>query len=299
MEVIATHDLCKVYGERTEALRGVNISCESGRLYCLVGPNGAGKTTLLRILTTQLLPTRGDAYVMGFDVVQEAEEIRRRIAVVPQDVRPASSMTVWQHVYWYLVSRGYALTQAKRDAEAALKLLDLWDVRDRYAGTLSGGQRKRIIVAMTLGTDAQVLFLDEPTAGLDPMVRRDVWGSLREKVRRGQSIFLTTHYMEEAEMLADSILMLNKGEIVASGPLSELKTVLKHTVKVVLEGIKGVGEFEGYGEVSTIGDRVVVYPDGDRRLKQLVAEATARDLTLTIQPVDLEDVFINRVGEKT
>ncbi len=165
MSAIVTEKLVKVYADATEALMNVDIRCDEGQLCCIAGLNGAGKATLLRILSTQLLPTRGIAYVLGFNVVNEAERIRNRIAVVPQDASPAGHMSAWQHVYLYLASRGIALAQAKRSAKNALELLDLWDVKDKPAAMLSGGQRKRIIVAMALATDADVIFLDEPTAG--------------------------------------------------------------------------------------------------------------------------------------
>lgn len=298
MNTISSEKLGKVYNDGTQAIQDVNISCDSGHLYSVLGPNGAGKTTLLRILSTQLLPTYGKAKVLGFDVVKEAGKIRSQIAVVPQDAGSVSHMSAWQHVYWYLVSRGYTFSKAKKSAKKALELLDLWHIKDKPSIALSGGQRKRIIVAMALATDAEVLFLDEPTAGLDPLVRRNVWSGLREEVRNGRTILLTTHNMEEAEMLADHVFMVNKGKIVASANPSKLKTLLTHKFKVLLEGTKGVNEYRGYGEVLTIGDRVVVYLDDEERLRELILDVSRRDLTLSVRPIDLEDVFIKLVGER-
>jgi ABC-2 type transport system ATP-binding protein len=299
-EIISTYNLTKVYPNGTRALQNINIRCKGGQLYCLVGENGAGKTTLLRILTTQLLLTDGECYVMGFDVMKEADKVRKHIAIVPQDASPVSSMSVWQHVYWYLVSRGQSFAQAKIDAKNALKLLNLWDLKDKYPGMLSGGQKKRIIVAMALATNADVLFLDEPTAGLDPIAKKDVWGSLRERVANGHTIFLTTHDMEEAEMLSDNLIMINKGKIVASGTLSELRMLLEHRFKVILRGVKGIEgtKFERYGEILTIGDRLVIYPINEEKLKQLVADASARGFMVEVRPTSLEDVFTKLLGEK-
>lgn len=298
MEVIVTSNLGKVYGNGVEALRDVNIHCKDARLYCLMGPNGAGKTTLLRILTTQLIPTCGNAYIMGFDVVREADRVRRHIAIVPQDVGAIGFLSVWQHVYLYLLSRGNSPAQARRSTERSLKLLGLYDVRNRYPLELSGGQRQRIIVAMVLATDAEVIFLDEPTVGLDPIVRKEVWSNLREIVKSGRTVFLTTHYMEEAEMLADYLFIINKGEIKASGSPSELKSLLKCKFKVVLKDVKDVNEFGGYGEILTIGDRVIIYPNDEQKLKELVADASIRGISLSVQPTDMDDVFMKVVGKE-
>lgn len=300
LDVITTHNLSKVYRGGTKALQQVDIRCKESQVYCVLGPNGAGKTTLLRILATQLLPTNGEAHLLDFDVIKEAKEIRKRIAVVPQDANPAAHMSPWQHVFWYLISRGYSFTEARRQAGNALKLLGLWDVKDKYAATLSGGQRKRIIVAMAFSTDAEVLFLDEPTAGLDPLARRQVWSEIRGKVKEGRTVFLTTHLMEEAEMLADSLLIINKGKIIASGTPSELKALLKYKFKVILKlkGEKEADKFTEYGEVSVIGDYSIVYPHTEEKLKQLVADVPKQKFSLTVQPIDIEDVFVKLVGEK-
>ena len=298
MEILSTNNLSKIYSDGTQALKDINISCKEGQLHCLVGPNGAGKTTLLRILSTQLLPTHGNAYIMGFDILREAEKVRKRIAVVPQDAGPDVTMTPWQHVYWYLISRGESLVQAKKAAESTLKLLGLWEIRDRYAIALSGGQRKRILVAMALATDADILFLDEPTAGLDPLARRSVWSALRERVKNGQTVFLTTHNMEEAEALADDLYMINKGEIVVSGTTSEFKSCLSYKFKVTLKLTTDADEFKKYGDLLIVGDRITVYPRSDKELQRLIATCTTRGMRLEIRSVDLEDVFIKLIGEK-
>lgn len=297
MNIIITENLGKVYGDGTQALKDVNICCESGKLYCALGPNGAGKTTLVRILSTQLLPTSGSAYILGFDVVKEANRLRNRIVIVPQDVRPNASMTAWQHVYWYLLSRGYSRLDAKNNARAALKLLELWDIKDKHSIMLSGGQMRRITVAMALATNADVMFLDEPTAGLDPIGRRHVWNALREMVRDGRTILLTTHHMDEAEMLADHVIMLNKGRIVISATPSYLKSLVKHRFKVIIEGEKS-DVYEHFGETARVGDRTIVYLSDEERLEELVTDVANENLSVSIRPIDLEDVFFKLMGEK-
>jgi ABC-2 type transport system ATP-binding protein len=148
-------DLRKVYHSRetVEALKGVNVEMDKGELFTLLGPNGAGKTTFLRIISTQLLPSGGDATVLGHSVVTEAEEVRKHIAVVPQDVATYNNFTPWEYAYYFARLRGIASSEARQRAEGALRTVDLWDLRDRMCQTLSGGERRRAIIAPVLSSD--------------------------------------------------------------------------------------------------------------------------------------------------
>jgi ABC-2 type transport system ATP-binding protein len=168
--------LRKVYDgkEAVEALKGVDVEIGEGELFTLLGPNGAGKTTFLRIISTQLLPSSGDAFVLGHSVVNEAEEVRKHVAVVPQDVATYNNFTPWEYAYYFARLRGIASASAKPKAEEALKAVDLWDLRNRMCQTLSGGEKRRAIIASVLSSDADVLMLDEPTSGLDAVARRRV-----------------------------------------------------------------------------------------------------------------------------
>ena len=138
----------------------------------MLGPNGAGKTTLLRIISTQLLPTNGEAYVLGFNVVDRAESVREHIAVVPQDVATYGNFTPWEYCYYFSLLRGMTKQKAKETSEKALKAVELWELKNRTCATLSGGEKKRAIIAAALASDAEVLMLDEPTSGLDAVARR-------------------------------------------------------------------------------------------------------------------------------
>ncbi len=298
MEVAAVKSsgLRKVYGgkEAVEALKGVDVEIGEGELFTLLGPNGAGKTTFLRIISTQLLPSSGDAFVLGHSVVNEAEEVRKHVAVVPQDVATYNNFTPWEYAYYFARLRGIASASAKPKAEEALKAVDLWDLRNRMCQTLSGGEKKRAIIASVLSSDADVLMLDEPTSGLDAVARRRVWSALRDLVRAGKTILLTTHMMEEAEMVSDRLAIMNKGSVVACGRPDEIKSLVKERFRVVING--NVKQLSSYGEVAKLGDRSIVYLQSQDEVIDLLKHALELNLRAEASPVTLEDVFVKLVG---
>src|SRR5262245_46132821 len=207
MHAIATKEIAKAYkNSKVYALRNINVCVESGKIFTLLGRNGAGKTTFVRICATQLLPTSGSAEVLGHDVILEPGKIRNKISVVPQEGRPLRALTPWDHVYNWLRLRGMDKDESRIRSEQALYDFDLFKVKDTPAMNLSGGMKQKILVAMAMATDAEMLFLDEPTIGLDPVSRRQVWKSIKQKRDAGKTIILTTHYMDEAESLADELL---------------------------------------------------------------------------------------------
>ena len=291
--------LRKVYqskhsGESVEALKGVSIDIEKGELFTLLGPNGAGKTTFLRIISTQLLPSGGDAQILGYSVVNEPEEVRKHIAVVPQDVATYNNFTPWEYGYYFARLRGMNSVEAKKKAEEALKAVDLWDLRNRICQTLSGGEKRRAIIASVLSSDADVLMLDEPTSGLDAVARRGVWSALRELIGKGKTILLTTHMMEEAEMISDRLAIVNRGSVVACGRLDEIKALVKERFRVVING-----EFKGlssYGETAKLGDRNIVYLKTQDEAIDLLKDSLKMNLRAEASPVTLEDVFVKLVG---
>ncbi|WP_069806511.1 ABC transporter ATP-binding protein [Vulcanisaeta thermophila] len=232
MNAIETQDLRRRFGDK-EVLRGINMKVRSGVIASLLGPNGAGKTTLIRILTTELMPSGGGAWVLGFDVVREAREVRRRIAVIPQDSSPITYMTPYEYVLAYLLLRGLSMGDARREARRYLEELGLWDLRGTPIYELSGGMARRVLVATALASNADVIFLDEPTIGLDAMSRRVVWDALRAYARSGATIFLTTHYIDEADTISDVVYLIDRGLIVDSGNPREL--VEKLPGKYVIE----------------------------------------------------------------
>ena len=288
--------LRKVYRskEAVEALKGVSIDVGKGELFTLLGPNGAGKTTFLRIISTQLLPTEGDAFVHGHSVVNEAEEVREHIAVVPQGVATYNNFTPWEYAYYFARLRGIGSPKAKEKAEEALKTVDLWELRNRICQTLSGGEKRRAIIASVLSSDADVLMLDEPTSGLDAVARRGVWSALRELVGKGKTILLTTHMMEEAEMVSDRLAIVNKGSVVACGNPEEIKGMVKEKFRVVING--DFKQLSNYSETARLGDRNIVYLKTQDEAIDLLRTSLKMNLRAETSPVTLEDVFVKLVG---
>lgn len=295
-EAVKSVDLVKVYAskEKIEALKSVNISIHKGELYTLLGPNGAGKTTFLRIISTQLLPSGGDAEVLGHSVVSEAEEVRRHIAVVPQDAATYNNFTPWEYAYYFAKLRGMSTSDAKQASEKALKAVDLWQLKNRTCQTLSGGEKKRAIIASALSSDADVLMLDEPTSGLDAVARRGVWSALRDMVKEGKTILLTTHMMEEAEIVSDRLAIINKGNVIANGRPDEIKALTREKYRVVVEGdFEKLNEF---GEVAKLGDRNIVYVQSQDEALDLLKTTLKMNLRAEASPVTLEDVFVKLIG---
>lgn len=295
-QAVKSNELAKVYHSKdaVEALKGVNISIDKGELYTLLGPNGAGKTTFLRIISTQLLPTGGDAEVFGYSVVNEAEEVRNHISVVPQDVATYNNFTPWEYAYYFARLRGMSKPTAKLIAEKAIKSVDLWEPRNRMCQTLSGGERRRAIIASALSSDADLLMLDEPTSGLDALARRNVWAAFRDMVKEGKTILLTTHMMEEAEMVSDRLAIVDKGTVIANGRLDEIKSLVREKYRVVVEG--KFEKLSDYGEVAKLGDRNIVYVKTQEEAIELLKATLKMHLRAEASPVTLEDVFVKLIG---
>jgi ABC-2 type transport system ATP-binding protein len=219
---VRTEGLAKRFGE-TEALRGVDLEVPAGRVLGLLGHNGAGKTTMLRILTTLALPTAGRAWVAGHDVVAEADAVRARIGLAGQQATVDGLLTARANLE--MIGRLYHLPRrtARERAQELLERVALTDAAERRVDALSGGMRRRLDLAASLVANPPVIFLDEPTSGLDPHARNELWGLLREHVRAGATLVLTTQYLDEADRLADTIVVLDHGAVVARGTPAELK----------------------------------------------------------------------------
>ena len=299
MKAIEAKDLFKTYSgkEPVQALRGLNLSIKKGELFTLLGLNGAGKTTFLRIVSTQLSATRGTVNVLGHDVSAEADEVKKHIAVVPQDVATYSNFTPWEYCYYFSLLRGMSKSKTIEVSEKALKAVELWDLRNRTCAGLSGGQRKRAIIATVLASDADVLLLDEPTSGLDAVARRKVWAALRELVEQGRTILWTTHIMEEAEMLSDRLAIINNGNIIAQGSLDEVKGLADERFRVVVEGKMNDLMLQDHNHVSKFGNRQIIYIDDEDAGLEIVRKALKEGLRAEIARITLEDVFVKLVGE--
>lgn len=210
--VISVRNLSKVYEGGFQALKNINLDIHRGEIFALLGPNGAGKTTLISIICGIVNPSEGQVLADGHDVVTEYRAARSIIGLVPQELSTDSFESVWSTVSF---SRGL-FGKPRNDAyiEKVLKDLSLWDKRKNRIMELSGGMKRRVLIAKALSHEPRILFLDEPTAGVDVELRRDMWNMVRELRQQGVTIILTTHYIEEAEEMADRIGVINKGEIV-------------------------------------------------------------------------------------
>jgi ABC-2 type transport system ATP-binding protein len=223
---IQTQALEKRYQD-LQVLRGVDLEVARGNILALLGSNGAGKTTVVRILSTLLKPDSGKASVNGFDVATQPADVRQSISLTGQFAAVDEILTGRENLI--LMARLRHLKDVRRLAEVLLEQFQLTDAADRRVATYSGGLRRRLDIAMSLIGDPPVLFLDEPTTGLDPQSRNEVWTAIRELAGRGTTVLLTTQYLDEAEQLADRIAILHGGRIIADGTLAELKRLLPPT----------------------------------------------------------------------
>lgn len=298
MLAISADGVSKRYkGLSQTALSNVSLTAESGQIYTLLGRNGAGKTTFVRICATQLLPTQGRIQVLGYDAIKEADKVRRLISIVPQEGRPLRALTPWDHVYNWLQIRGEKKQVAREKTELILQKFDLYGAKDRPAMNLSGGMKQKILVAMAMAVDAQLLFLDEPTIGLDPVSRRQVWSSIKEWKKEGKSILLTTHYMDEAETLSDNIVIIDNGRVIAKGTIKELRTTIPQNLRVdITKDNIDTEVFKSFGSIIESGDDTIRIFTFESAIKELTELAVKKNLSFTVSPITLDDVFVSLVG---
>jgi ABC-2 type transport system ATP-binding protein len=218
--VISVADLSKTYATGFDALKRINLEIRRGEIFALLGPNGAGKTTLINIICGIVNPSAGNVLVGGHDIVRDYRAARSRIGLVPQELTTDAFETVWATATF---SRGlFGKPASPAHIEKVLKELSLWDKKDSKIMTLSGGMKRRVLIAKALSHEPEILFLDEPTAGVDVELRRDMWEVVRALRASGVTIILTTHYIEEAELMADRIGVINRGELILVEDKAEL-----------------------------------------------------------------------------
>ena len=218
--IISVNGLTKTYKGGFTALKDINLDIRQGEIFGLLGPNGAGKTTLISIICGIVNPGEGSVTVDGFDIIRDYRETRSRIGLVPQELTTDTFETVWHTVSY---TRGlFGKPADAAHIEKVLKSLSLWDKKDSMIMTLSGGMKRRVLIAKALSHEPEILFLDEPTAGVDVELRQDMWNIVRELRSSGVTIILTTHYIEEAEQMADRIGVINNGEIIVVEEKKEL-----------------------------------------------------------------------------
>jgi len=223
---ISINNLSKIYKNGFNALKSINLNIKKGEIFAMLGPNGAGKTTLISIICGIVKPSSGNVSVDGFDIINDYRETRSRIGLVPQELTLEQFETVFNNVSY---SRGlYGKKPDPNHIEKILKQLSLWDKKDQRLRQLSGGMKRRVLIAKALSHEPSILFLDEPTAGVDVELRQDMWKIVEELRATGVTIILTTHYIEEAEAIADRVGVINQGEIIVVEETKELLKKMGH-----------------------------------------------------------------------
>jgi len=302
---IAINNLSKVYKNGLTALKNINLNIKKGEIFAMLGPNGAGKTTLINIICGIVKPTSGEIAVEGFDIIDDYRETRSRIGLVPQELTLEQFETVFNNVSY---SRGlYGKKPDPTHIEKVLKQLSLWDKKDRILRQLSGGMKRRVLIAKALSHEPQILFLDEPTAGVDVELRQEMWKVVESLRETGVTIILTTHYIEEAEAIADRVGVINQGEIIV---VEEKKELLKKmgqktlTIELQDEIIKLPDSLSKYGLNFGANKMSLIYTynlkekqTGITNLLQDIKDAGLKLRDLKTEQSNLEKIFVSLVRE--
>jgi ABC-2 type transport system ATP-binding protein len=303
--IISIEGLTKSYASDVQALKPTTLEIQKGEIFALLGPNGAGKTTLINIICGIVTASSGKVTADGFDIVRDYRAARRIIGLVPQELTTDSFETVWATVTF---SRGlYGRAPNPEFIAGLLRDLSLWDKRDSKIMTLSGGMKRRVMIAKALSHEPEILFLDEPTAGVDVELRRDMWGLVRKLRERGATIILTTHYIEEAEEMADRIGVINQGGLILVQDKTELmKKLGKRQLTLHLqEPLSAVpNELEPWHlELKAGGTELVYSVEGNASMDVSTLLKRMSDSAISIKDLQthqssLEDIFVSLVSER-
>jgi len=304
--IISVSNLSKTYASGFQALKNINLDIRRGEIFALLGPNGAGKTTLISIICGIVNPTKGVVLADGYDIITEYRAARSLIGLVPQELTTDAFESVWDTVTF---SRGLFGKPANPGyVEKVLRDLSLWDRKDSKIMTLSGGMKRRVMIAKALSHEPQILFLDEPTAGVDVELRRDMWETVRLLRATGVTIILTTHYIDEAEEMADRIGVISNGEIILVEDKSELMRKLgkkQLTLQLNSQLDEVPSELAGYGlELAADGTELIYTYDTQTErtgITALLADLSAAGIKfkdLQTRQSSLEDIFVSLVKER-
>lgn len=296
---IQVEGLTKRYGDLV-AVNGISFSVNRGEIFAFLGPNGAGKTTTVEMLECLRKPTSGKAFVLGLDIAKDQMAIKRKAGVLPQDFYTYERLTVRETIQYYA-----GMFNSRPDVEGLIKLVDLEDKKNVLFKHLSGGLKQRLGIAVALVNDPEVIFLDEPSAGLDPKARHGVWHLIEGLQKQGKTVFLTTHYMEEAEILASRVGIIHSGNIVALDTPQRLISehgkrnmlILKETSPKAVPNIEKLGIKANYDE--STGD-VTVHMNHSVTVSEVLHSLSNSDIPfgeLQLRRSSLEDVFLNLTGE--
>ena len=305
--VISVSHLSKTYASGFKALKDVNLEIRRGEIFALLGPNGAGKTTLIGIICGIVQPTEGTVTADGHDIVKSYRAARSKIGLVPQELTTDAFETVWATVSF---SRGlFGKSQNPAHIEKILRELSLWDKKDAKLMTLSGGMKRRVMIAKALSHEPEILFLDEPTAGVDVELRRDMWDVVRALRDTGVTIILTTHYIEEAEEMADRIGVISHGELILVEEKAELmrklgKKQMTLQLQTPLDAIPNRLAAHDLELADEGRELIYTYDTGGERtgitmLLAALGEAGIKVRDLQTKQSSLEEIFVNLVSERS
>jgi ABC-2 type transport system ATP-binding protein len=304
-------NLVKIYKGETRALDGVDLKVEAGKVFALLGPNGAGKTTLIRILTTQLQPTSGEAYVFGLNVTSEGAKVRRLISYVPQEMSVWTDVSGYENLLVYAKIFGVPSQARKKTINESLESMGLDKVADNLVSTYSGGMVRRLEIACAMLIKPKIMFLDEPTIGLDPSAKKVVWERLTLfKKDYGVTVFFNTHYMDEADLYSDEIAIIDRGKIVKLGTAEELKHSLGG--EVLLFSLDGNGVSEEFVQkvkklsfvkevIVSNSELSVLVEDAEIALPyvmDVLKSANVSTSKISITKPTLDDVFLKYAGSR-
>jgi daunorubicin resistance ABC transporter ATP-binding subunit len=306
-KIIEIQNISRTFGE-FKALNDVSLDIEKGTIFGLLGPNGAGKSTLIKVLSCQMRPTTGSAFISGLDVVSDKKDVLSIIGVVPQENSFYDELTVTENLRYFGSLYGVAVIDIKKRSHRILEMLQLRDKGSSRASTLSGGMKTRLNIACALIHKPEVLILDEPSVGLDPVSRRALWDTIREVNREGTTILITTHYMEEADLLCSRILIMHRGNIIVEGEPEELKGLIGERV---IQITSSPGSYQSIIDRPDFPDSVSSMAINEKGLKITLKDKQALQQVINIfessgetiinvesNRPSLEDVFIHFAKEE-